>query len=371
MTTKLILPGTVTPLDDTPYAECPEIPAKDIAISMKDKNFEQLVSDRLHQWGFLLVTDYGFKPSLIESCVQTWRKFFTSSEENKRKWLYNNINEIGYVPPGSGSSLSNIPDKKEYCSVKPRHPDFSLPKGKQYEKTVSLLHKLEEVGLTILDAIEKKCPVNFPYLNGLRAKATNCEHVIMRVNYFPPASDDDHPDMVPAGKHTDVGLITVLIPAPDDAPGLVLWDRQGKKWRVPYVPNALVINVGDILSILSGGIPHFTGRNNHGNGKVYPQGYYPSTLHGVDKVDSRTIDRITIPVFMHVNSDQIIAGPADTRVSGDQAMKGSLANEQIVDIFRAMHIKGGLTGDIFRDARLGNHGIGKKIESAEEYSDTD
>jgi isopenicillin N synthase-like dioxygenase len=371
MSKQQILPGQVTPLDDTPYEDCPWIHADELAISMKSADFASQLDASLHAWGFAAVSDYGFPTKMIDDSVAAWHKFFTSSKATKAKWQYNNVNEIGWVPPGSGSSLSTMPDKKEYCSVKPYHPSFSLPRIQNRKTVIQLVKNLEEVGLTILDAIEDTCPVDFPYLRNLREKTKDCQHLIQRVNYFPPASEDDDPRIVPAGKHTDLGIVTVLVPAPDDCPGLVLWDRTGKKWRVPYMENTLVINVGDIMSILTGGTLHFTGRGNYANGKIFPDGYYPSTLHGVDRVDSRDKDRITIPVFLHMKDEHLIADKSQVFVSMDQAEKGPLANEQVIDIQRAMHMKGGLTGAIFRDARLGNHGINKKVESAEGFTDAD
>lgn len=353
-----LIPGFDKPLDDTPYENCPEVPVEELAISLNSGTFSREVSASLSKWGFLLLTDLDDDTTnLIEDVVTGAHAFFTSEEE-KQNWPLNPLTEIGYVAPGSGSSLSKIADKKEYCVIKPRHPEFSLPEGGHLDKAPALIERLEEVGFQVLDAIEESCPIKaqLPYLSNLRKKGTNSPHTIMRINFMPPSSPDDPDGMMPAGKHTDVGAVTVLVPAKGDAPGLVLWDRNGKKWRVPYVPNALVINVGDVVSIASGGKVHITGQGEYGNGKVYPNGYYPSTLHGVDRVDSRKVNRITIPVFIHFHDDAIIADAKDVDMAG--------TDDMTADVAKAMKRRGGLTTNIFKDARLANHGIGKQIEDA-------
>ncbi|RDX69668.1 Feruloyl CoA ortho-hydroxylase 2, partial [Mucuna pruriens] len=77
----------------------------------------------------------------------------------------------------------------------------------------------------------------------------------VNMNYYPPCPN---PDLtVGVGRHSDVGTITVLLQ--DGIGGLYVKMEQdndaGKgEWvEIPPIPGALVVNIGDILQILSNG----------------------------------------------------------------------------------------------------------------------
>ena len=62
------------------------------------------------------------------------------------------------------------------------------------------------------------------------------------VTYFPKRSK---PDLALGMRHTDNGIITLLLQ--DQFSCLQVTRDNGKTWvRVPFVPGALVINLGDI-----------------------------------------------------------------------------------------------------------------------------
>ncbi|KAF7091884.1 hypothetical protein CFC21_094426 [Triticum aestivum] len=66
-------------------------------------------------------------------------------------------------------------------------------------------------------------------------------------NYYPQCPRPDH--VLGLKAHTDGSIITVNFA---DAEGLQL-QKNGVWYNVPVVPNALVMNIGDIMEILSNG----------------------------------------------------------------------------------------------------------------------
>uniref|UniRef100_A0A0D6R2X3 Fe2OG dioxygenase domain-containing protein n=1 Tax=Araucaria cunninghamii TaxID=56994 RepID=A0A0D6R2X3_ARACU len=70
----------------------------------------------------------------------------------------------------------------------------------------------------------------------------------LRINYYPPCPQ---PDMVNGLKpHSDGSMLTVLLN--DQVEGLQV--RKGEEWfTVVPVPGALVVNIGDLLQIMSNG----------------------------------------------------------------------------------------------------------------------
>jgi isopenicillin N synthase-like dioxygenase len=68
------------------------------------------------------------------------------------------------------------------------------------------------------------------------------------VHYYPLALltdvDDDSPDRVRAGAHTDYGALTILNA---QQAGLQVLVNNSEWYAVPVVPNALIINLGDLM----------------------------------------------------------------------------------------------------------------------------
>ncbi|GAA5858874.1 hypothetical protein JCM8547_007138 [Rhodosporidiobolus lusitaniae] len=101
----------------------------------------------------------------------------------------------------------------------------------------------------------------------------------LRLLHYPPELSGTG-----AGAHTDFGLITLL--ATSGAPGLELFTPSSQWLPIEPNPGAFVVNVGDILSLYTGG-------------------EYRSSLHRV--VNRSGIKRYSIPFFLDGNSDVLVS----------------------------------------------------------------
>ena len=76
----------------------------------------------------------------------------------------------------------------------------------------------------------------------------------LRILRYPP----DSSTAVGAGEHTDFGLLTLVLEK--DTEGIEVKDRNGQWHLLPHFSSAILVNVGDIMEILSNGayraIPH-------------------------------------------------------------------------------------------------------------------
>lgn len=76
-------------------------------------------------------------------------------------------------------------------------------------------------------------------------KIDQCPNALRAINY--PARDDDPlPGQLRAGAHTDYGTLTIL--RQDAVGGLEVQDREGDWVGVESVPDAFVINIGDLMA---------------------------------------------------------------------------------------------------------------------------
>ena len=119
--------------------------------------------------------------------------------------------------------------------------------------------------------------------------------MILGSNYYPPCPD---PELVSGvGRHSDISSITVLLQ--DDIGGLYVRGSDCDSWIfVPPVDGALVINIGDVLQIMS-------------NDK------YKSIEHRV--VANRSKTRISIPIFVNPAPDAVIGPLPEVMENGEEA----------------------------------------------------
>ncbi|PNY05509.1 1-aminocyclopropane-1-carboxylate oxidase 11 [Trifolium pratense] len=118
--------------------------------------------------------------------------------------------------------------------------------------------------------------------------------MILSFNYYPACPE---PELV-AGvcPHSDISSITVLLQ--DGIGGLYVRDKDGNSWiNVPPVNGALVINIGDVLQIMS-------------------NGRYKSIEHRV--VANRNKTRISMPIFVNPTPDSVIGPLPEMLENGDE-----------------------------------------------------
>lgn len=117
--------------------------------------------------------------------------------------------------------------------------------------------------------------------------------MILDFNYYPPCPD---PEVVAGvGRHSDISSITVLLQ--DETGGLYVRASDGDNWIfVPPIDGALVINIGDVLQIMS-------------------NDRYKSIEH--QAVANRSNTRISIPIFVNPAPDTVIGPLAEVLENGE------------------------------------------------------
>ncbi|KOM51855.1 hypothetical protein LR48_Vigan09g051400 [Vigna angularis] len=118
--------------------------------------------------------------------------------------------------------------------------------------------------------------------------------MILGFNYYPACPE---PEVVSGvAPHSDISSITVLLQ--DDIAGLYVRGSDGDSWiHVPPVEGALVINIGDVLQIMS-------------------NERYKSIEHRV--VANKRKTRISIPAFVNPAPDAVIGPLSEVLETGDK-----------------------------------------------------
>jgi isopenicillin N synthase-like dioxygenase len=210
--------------------------------------------------GFLYVTGHRRPAALFDDLLAAAREFFAQPlAEKMRVYIGNSRNHRGYVPEGEEVFAAGTKDAKEAydCSrdLPPDDPDYiagnpllgpnqwpDLPGFKQavgayYDATFELGRVLlRGFALALGEAPDRFDPLLIKPPSQLR---------LIHYPYNPAAADQPG-----IGAHTDYELFTLLR---STAPGLEIKNESGLWLDAPPVPDAYVVNIGDMLELWSNG----------------------------------------------------------------------------------------------------------------------
>lgn len=249
------------------------------------ENKDQVIADiakACEEWGFFQVLNHGVPPSLMRDMRQLSEEFFALSPEEK---------EVNKIKPGTSvgygrlfetsTTVANWVDritiwsygeqKRTEPCMPPKPERFSLVVAEYSHAVVKLCIRLMEI-LSMTLGLE-------PYTLG---EHINSKTVGLRTsfNYYPPCPQ---PELVLGiMPHADTSFITVL--QQDKTPGLEI-EEDGQWILVPPIPDAFVVNIGDLLQIVS-------------------NGRYKSVMHRV--LVNNTVGRFSIPNFFMPSKETII-----------------------------------------------------------------
>ncbi|KAL5078492.1 hypothetical protein RYX36_006913 [Vicia faba] len=256
-------PAYILPKEHRPnfstFVEVDEIPIIDLSETSQE-NLISKIGKACEKWGFFQIINHGVPSELITKVENEARKFFELSIEEKKKLKRDAFNTTGYhdaehtkttrdwkevydflAKDGVQIPCSDDPHDLELCTQKNQWPQ-SLPHfrkimeeyGGKLEKLSYKLLKLILLSLGLADGKFLDC-----FKNHLS---------FTRLNYYPPCP---FPDLaLGVGSHKDPCILTVVLQ--DDIGGLQVKKNLLGGWiPVKPIPNALVVNLGDVLQVWS------------------------------------------------------------------------------------------------------------------------
>ncbi|XP_042515631.1 protein SRG1-like [Macadamia integrifolia] len=236
----------------TDTASLPVVPVIDIQLLVSEEPSKEFELQRLHnacrEWGFFQIVNHGVSNSLIEKIKSEVQDFFQlPSEEKKKLWQRPDDQEgFGQLFVVSGEQKLDWSDMF-YITTLPTH----LRKQYLFEKLPHPLREtleiysseLRKLAMTILDQMAKALKMDAEEMRELFNDGVQS----MRLNYYPPCPQ---PDMaIGFTPHSDADALTILLQL-NDTEGLQV-RKEGKWVPVKPLPNAFVVNIGDIMEIMS------------------------------------------------------------------------------------------------------------------------
>ncbi|KAL5711712.1 hypothetical protein ACHQM5_013966 [Ranunculus cassubicifolius] len=281
----------------------------------KDSELQKLHSACI-EWGFLQLINHGVETELIENVKQVLTDFFELPENEKRKY-WQNENEI----EGYGQAFIFSDEQKLdwadmfFMTTRPVNkrkphlfPKLPLPFQDTFNAYSTEVHNL---AMTIFKIMEKVLHLEEKEITGLFEDGFQS----MRMNYYPPCPQPEK--VIGLAPHSDPVGLTVLLQV-NGVEGLQI--RREDVWvPIDPLPNAFIVNIGDILQIITNGL-------------------YRSIEHRA--VVNSMKERLSIATFCSPSFDSEM-GPATSLVTQDSpALYKRINVEQYFKIFYARKLDG-------------------------------
>lgn len=245
-------------------------------------NAAEQLTQSLKKSGFAVLTHHPLDWSQIQAIYDEWIKFFRS--EYKYKYIVSVDKKGGLFSTDLSETAKGETkkDPKEFFHIFKTgvYPAELSKRALEYYDQAHILAK------QLLGWIQQESPkhIRQAYSQPLSEMIEDSESLLRILRYTPIESTTDY---IRAAAHEDINLITILPAA--TARGLQVKNQEGQWLDIPVEPNALIINIGDMLQEAS-------------------QHYYPSTTHRVIKHrhDSE-LERISMPFFLQPRHDVILS----------------------------------------------------------------
>ncbi|XP_027116492.2 1-aminocyclopropane-1-carboxylate oxidase homolog [Coffea arabica] len=208
------------------------------------KEIVDKVRDASETWGFFTVVNHGIPFSVLEEMIQGARRFFEQDTEFKKQWYTRDYTKTVVYNCNFDLHISPAANWRDtcYCYMAPNPPAPEELPDACSEIVIEYSKLVMKLGCLLLEFLSEGLGLNLSYL-----KDIDCaEGLAVLCHYYPPCPQ---PELtLGTSKHSDNGFITVLLQ--DNIGGLQVL-HQNQWIDVPPTPGALVINIGDLLQLIS------------------------------------------------------------------------------------------------------------------------
>ncbi|KAI3768783.1 hypothetical protein L2E82_19617 [Cichorium intybus] len=286
------------------------IPVIDMSNS-NDLEVTKSVCDAAEKWGFFQIVNHGVPLNIIEGVKEATHKFFELSTDEKKKYLSQNspTKNVRFLT-SFNPEMDKVYEWKDHlsCFYVSDEEALELWPSICKNQVLEYLKMCDSVVKTLLKVLIKG--LGIPKLDETREPFLMGSKRI-NLNYYPVCPN---PELsIGASGHSDVSTLTVLLQ--DQTGGLYVRKLDSDSWvHVPPVKEALTINIGDALQIMS-------------------NGRYKSVEHKV--VANGHTNRISVPIFVNPRPSDVIGPLQEVINSGEKALyKQVLYSDYVKHFFR-------------------------------------
>eukprot|EP00762_Andalucia_godoyi_P001014 ANDGO_02073.mRNA.1 putative iron/ascorbate oxidoreductase DDB_G0283291 len=285
-------------------ADYSSVPVLDMAMIGPNATAEQRaefissLGNAIRSLGFARLVNHGVSREMIAEGYQLMRQFFALDSAAKMELFKTEAHgNRGYIPFGMEKAKdAKISDLKEFFHVgqelSPSHPLFpnygpnywpsDAQVGDFRAKFVALFSAFEKCGFEILSCLAAHLGLPHDFFVPIATDGNS----ILRLIHYPALNEHQMAvaeGAVRAAAHEDINLLTLLPSATEG--GLQILRKEDNKWiDVDEGPHELIIDTGDMMNRLTGGL-------------------YPATTHRVVNPQGASLgkERYSMPFFMHAH----------------------------------------------------------------------
>ncbi|KAG6395220.1 hypothetical protein SASPL_145861 [Salvia splendens] len=202
------------------------------------------VREASETWGFFQVINHGIPEAVLEDMIDGVRRFFGQDDEEKKKWYTRDLK--ARVVYNTNFDLYSSPSANwrdtVFCEMAPDLPQPEQLPSVCSDIMIEYTKQVMKLGRSLFQILSESLGLKANHLLDMKCAAG----LTMLLHYYPECPQ---PELtLGTSKHSDSDFLTVLLT--DQLQGLqVLYQNQ---WvDVPFVPGALVVNIGDLLQLVS------------------------------------------------------------------------------------------------------------------------
>nr|ABB53382.1 flavonol synthase [Antirrhinum majus] len=229
-----------------------EVPVIDLSDDFNEKILVKNISEASRDWGIFQVVNHGISNEVISKLQKVGKEFFELPKEEKEfvaKTPESGIEGYGTIlqkeVEGKKGWVDHLfhkiwPPSAINYKFWPKNPPSYREANEEYTK------KIRDVSDKLTNWLSLGLGIKGHELKA--AMGGDDTIFLMKINYYPPCPRPDLALGVVA--HTDMSFLTILVP--NEVQGLQVF-RDEHWYDVKYIPNALIVHIGDQIEILSNG----------------------------------------------------------------------------------------------------------------------
>ncbi|XP_076936633.1 oxoglutarate-dependent flavonoid 7-O-demethylase 1-like [Bidens hawaiensis] len=244
---------TVVSNSSSPLFSIPLVDMNDIIKILESNDKDQLkhLCTICQEWGIFQLVNHGVDKMLVKKMKEEVIKFFNMPMEQKLKYklVPGDYQGYGQTPVHSQHQKIDWADRF-YMITNPVHrrksnllPEFPTTLRDTMEK---YLQELQKLAMTLFGLIGQAVDIDNQEMMDVFDDGMQS----IRMTYYPPCPQPER--VIGLTPHSDAAGITILLQV-NEVEGLQV--KKHRVWiPVNFHPDAFVINVGDILEIMSNGV---------------------------------------------------------------------------------------------------------------------
>ncbi|XVF62887.1 hypothetical protein PTKIN_Ptkin09bG0044800 [Pterospermum kingtungense] len=224
--------------------EVPIIDLSNIQDSSRRKQIVDEVRFASEEWGFFQVINHGIPFTVLDDMIEGARKFNEQDLELKKELYTRDPTKKVRFNSNFDLYASQTADWRDSLTLSflDFEPDPNEMPEVCRESTLEYIKYMRKLGETLFELLSEALRLQADHLGSMGC-AKGCS---ITCHYYPACPQ---PELtLGVRKHTDPGLLTLLLQ--NDIGGLQVL-HEGLWFDVPPIRGALVVNIGDLLQIIS------------------------------------------------------------------------------------------------------------------------